>query len=226
MVLKRTRADRTLVDVAVRDLREEILQGALKPGTSLVLAEIAERMSMSVMPIREALRKLEAEGLVDIIPHRGARVSELSLADLEDLYSVRMQLESLAVKRAALNFSEEDYMRFSKILEDYFEAYADGNDERGRDRHSAFHLGLYELAKSRWLTRTIKPLWEAADRYQRMSIELRGTIDERWREHYKILDYCQQREPEAAGRALEEHLQRTLNLIREELFKQEVASGR
>lgn len=215
--LKRRTGDRTLVDVATRDLREMILSGRLESGKQLVLTDLAEEMSMSVMPVREAISRLQSEGIVEQVPHRGARVGEISLEDLEDLYRVRISLESLAVSLAAERFTEEDFQRLSGVLEDYLDAYSKGDEERGREAHAEFHLGLYELSGSRWLMRTIPSLWDAADRYQRMSRGLRGTVEERHHEHLRILEHCHQRDSEAAATALEQHLHKTLEVVKGEI---------
>lgn len=221
MVLRRAAEDRTLVDVATRELREVILSGELKPGAQLVLTELAERLSMSVMPVREAIGRLQAEGLVDQIPHRGARVSPVSVADLEDLYAVRIALETLATREAAARFTEEDYGRLAGVLDKYVQAYEAEDAERGREMHSQFHLGIYELSGSPWLMRTIPALWDAADRYRRLSATLRGTLEERHREHQYILERCRQRDPDAAAAALEEHLRRTMTVVKAEIGNQE-----
>lgn len=221
MVLRRVAEDRTLVDVATRELREVILSGELKPGAQLVLTELAQRLSMSVMPVREAIGRLQAEGLVDQIPHRGARVSPVSAADLEDLYAVRIALETLATREAAARFTEEDYERLSGVLEEYVKAYEAEDAARGREMHSQFHLGIYELSGSPWLMRTIPSLWDAADRYRRLSATLRGTLKERHKEHQYILDCCGKRDPEAASAALEEHLRRTMTVVKAEIGNQE-----
>ena len=213
----RRRDDRTLVDVAVRELREAILRNELEPGSQLILADLAERLSMSVMPVREAIKWLQTEGLVEQVPHRGARVSPISIADLEDLYSVRIPLEALATRRTAERFSEDDYERLSAVLADYVEAHARGDEARGREMHATFHLGLYEVAGSRWLMRVIGPTWEAAERYQRLSGYLRSSIEERYGEHERILEHCRFRDPEGAGDALREHLLKSMNLIKAEL---------
>jgi DNA-binding GntR family transcriptional regulator len=222
---QRLRTDRTLVDMAVRDLRESILSGERRPGSPLVLIEVADQLGMSVMPIREAIRRLQAEGLVEQIPHRGARVSGISVSDLEDLYSVRIPLEAQATRQAALRFTEADYERLSGVLDEYLAAHRRGDDARGREMHAAFHLGLYEVSGSRWLLRTIGPLWEAAERYQRLSSRLRGTLEERHAEHRQILEHCRNRDAEAAGAALEEHLRRTMNTVRAEIGESEDGSG-
>jgi DNA-binding GntR family transcriptional regulator len=217
VVGQRKRADRTLVDVAVRDLRESILSGELLPGSPLILTDLADHLSMSVMPVREAIRRLQVEGLVDQVPHRGARVSQVSIPDLEDLYSVRVALETMATRRAALRFTEADYEKMSGVLDEYLAAHKGGDEARGREMHAAFHLGLYEVSGSRWILRTVRPLWEAAERYQRLSTKLRGSLEERHKEHRQILECCRRRDAEAAGAALEEHLSRTMNLVKAEI---------
>ena len=225
MVSGRTQADRTLVDVVVRGLREDILRGELRPGSSLVLADLAARFAMSVMPIREAIRRLQTEGLVEQIPHRGARVSAVSVSDLESLYTTRIPLETLSTRLAAAHFTDADYDRLSVVLEEYVEAYSEGDDQRGRERHAAFHLGLYEVSGSRWLLRTIAPLWDAAERYQRLSIRLRGSLEKRHGEHRRILERCRERDADAAAAALEEHLRRSMDLVKMELEDSKDGSG-
>ena len=214
MVLRRVAEDRTLVDVAMRELREVILSGELEPGKQLVLTELAQRFSMSVMPIREAIGRLQGEGLVNQIPHRGARVSPISAADLEDLYAVRIALETLAIRAAAARFTEEDYRRLAGVLEKYVRAYEVEDAARGREMHSQFHLGIYEISGSPWLIRTISPLWDAADRYRRLSATLRGTLKERHKEHQHILECCRKRDQDAASAALETHLCRTMMVVK------------
>lgn len=221
VVGRRTRADRTLVDVAVRDLRESILSGDLLPGSPLILTEVAGNLAMSVMPVREAIRRLQVEGLVDQIPHRGARVSPVSIPDLEDLYLVRVTLETMATRQAALRFTKADYERLSGVLDEYLAAHQRGDEARGREMHAVFHLGLYEVSGSRWLLRTVRPLWEAAERYQRLSTKLRGSLEERHKEHRQILEYCRRHEAEAAGAELEKHLRRTMNLVKAEIGESE-----
>jgi DNA-binding GntR family transcriptional regulator len=141
------------------------------------------------MPVREAVRRLEAEGLVEQVPHRGAQVRPVSVPDLD----------------------------LSRVLVEYREAYERGDDARGREMHAAFHLGLYEVSQSRWLMHTITPLFNVADRYQRLSSVLRGSLESRYQEHERILECCRQRDAEAAAEALEDHLRKTMNVIKAEL---------
>ena len=99
---------RTLAERAFATLHEAIVTGVLPPGERLPIEELAEILEMSPMPIREALRLLDSVGLVENIPHRGARVTELSIDDLREVYEARLALEPLAVRHAAEKFADAD----------------------------------------------------------------------------------------------------------------------
>src|SRR5256886_11598209 len=92
---------RTMAEAALERLREAIIMGELTPGTPLRLDELARSLGMSISPIREAVRQLEALGLAKHVPHQGARVLDFDPDELRDLFEVRLALESLAVRRAA-----------------------------------------------------------------------------------------------------------------------------
>src|ERR1700752_5274853 len=96
-----TRGHRTLAEKAFDTLHTAIITGELRPGARLPIEELAALLGMSPMPIREAVRRLDAAGLVENIPHRGARVTELSVSDLAEVYEARLALEGLAIRRAA-----------------------------------------------------------------------------------------------------------------------------
>ena len=99
---------RTLAERAFATLHEAIVTGVLAPGERLPIQELAGVLELSPMPIREALRQLDSLGLVENIPHRGARVTELSIDDLREDYDARLALEQLAVRHAAEKFTAED----------------------------------------------------------------------------------------------------------------------
>src|SRR6476659_4283648 len=97
----------TLADAATAELRERILSGELESGSPLRLEELARSLGMSISPIREAVRKLEALGLAKHVPHQGAKVLDFDVDELRDLFQVRLALESLAVRRAAERFTDD-----------------------------------------------------------------------------------------------------------------------
>lgn len=204
---------RTLAEQAVAELQEAILTGELPPGTPLRLARLAESLDMSPMPVREAVRQLERLGLAEHVPHRGARVSALSVGDLHDTYDARLALEGLAVRRAAERFSSQDAARCAAFLGEHVTAYRRGDERRSRELHMEFHFCLYSASGSQWLVRLIRPLWQNSERYRIASLYERASLERRRREHQRILDACVARDPDQAEAHLRAHLVGTANTV-------------
>jgi DNA-binding GntR family transcriptional regulator len=213
---------RTLAEKAFGALHEAILTGRLRPGERLPIEELAEVLDMSAMPIREAVRRLDAAGLVENIPHRGARVTELSIDDLGEVYEARLALEPLTVARAAERFdahaAEVSGARLAEL-----NALPDDNSAGTWAAHTAFHFALYEAAGSNWLLRLIRPLWETSERY-RLAAPVKRKLATRRGEHELILQACIDHDSERAAAALYDHLAMTANVVSkamggEELFE-------
>ena len=214
MVTTRTRGrHRTLAEQAVAELQEAIVTGELPPGTPLRLARLAESLDMSPMPVREAVRQLERLGLAEHVPHRGARVSSLSVDDLRETYDARLAVEGLAVRRAAERFSAGDADQCAELLAEHVRAYRGGDERRSRDLHTDFHFCLYAAAGSQWLVRLIRPLWQNSERYRVASLYERSSLERRRREHQRILDACVAHRPDDAEEALRAHLVGTANIV-------------
>ncbi len=201
-----------MAEAAVAELQEAIVSGELPAGAPLRLEELAERLGMSISPVREAVRQLEALGLAVHVPHRGARVADLAIDDLHDTYEARLALEALAVRRAAERFTAEDEARARACLRAYAAARERGDDRAARAAHAGFHFGLYEASGSAWLVRLIRPAWENSERYRALSLKSRG-FPERQQEHERILAACVRHDPEAASAELRRHLALTANLV-------------
>ena len=215
---------RTLSERAFATLHEAIVTGVLAPGERLPIEELAESLEMSPMPIREALRLLDSVGLVENIPHRGARVTELSIDDLRELYQARLALESLAIRHAAEHLTEEDVQQAEALLAEHVRASKHRALAPILATHTAFHFALYEAARSRWMLRLIHPLWESSERYRFAVLPARFRLDQRLLEHERILQACIDHDPDRASLELHNHLARTANMIAakmggEELFE-------
>jgi DNA-binding GntR family transcriptional regulator len=202
---------RTLADRAFAALHDAIVTGRLAPGERLPIEELGVALGMSAMPIREALRRLDAAGLVENIPHRGGRVTELSIPDLAEVYEARLALEPLAVRRAALRFGEAEAALATERLATLDELPDDSSPETWA-AHTAFHFALYDAADSRWLLRLIEPLWETSQRY-RLAANVAPKLRARSVEHEVILQACIQHDAELAARSLHNHLTRTANVV-------------
>jgi DNA-binding GntR family transcriptional regulator len=199
---------RTMAEYALEQLREAIILGELPAGTPLRLDELARSLGMSISPIREAVRQLEALGLAKHVPHQGARVLDFDIEELRDLFAVRLALESLAMRRAAERFTEEDSDRARDCLDRFDETRGAGEVRETMRAHTDFHFTLYEAAQTPWLVGLIRPAWDRSERFRPALLasagepqDLHRTFDER------LVEACEAHDPQAAADALYEHLE-------------------
>lgn len=206
--LHQTMAERVMVEI-----HRLIIAGEVAPGAALPIRDLADRFGTSAMPVREALRRLSALGLIEIVPHKGARVSEISVNDLEDTYRIRLVLEPLAVATASQHLTEDQAERARAALEQNDTLLRAGDIEAARRAHTAFHFLLYQAAQSRWLLRAIEPVWQNSDRYRFLEPN-QTEIAASKREHTEVLDACLSHDSAAAEIAMERHLNGALSRIR------------
>lgn len=208
------RADhRTLAEGAYATLHEAIVTGVLGPDERLPIGDLAEVLRVSPMPVREALRRLESVGLVENVPHRGARVAGLSIEDLTEVYEVRLTLEQLAIRHGAERFTEQDRERAQDALERTYLAHREDRMVDAWRAHTDFHFALYRASGSHWLMRLIYPVWESTERYRFAVEPIRRSLDDRSGEHERMLAACARHDPDAADFELHNHLVRTANMI-------------
>ncbi|HEX4623138.1 MAG TPA: GntR family transcriptional regulator [Solirubrobacteraceae bacterium] len=203
-------AARRSVDVVHGALREAILEGDLEQGTILSQVQLAERYGVSRTPLREALRLLQGEGLIDALPNRRVQVASFSVDDLEQIYAMRITLESLAVRLSVAQFDADDLRELNVRLAE-MDAFAEPRDIDGwNGPHATFHRGLVSHSGAR-IVALVGQLSETADRYRRLAVT-QG--DHAWtrvaNEHREILDACERREAGEAAQAMARHLARTV----------------
>jgi DNA-binding GntR family transcriptional regulator len=196
----------TLADAATAQLHEAILVGELVGGTALRLTDLADSLGMSMMPVREAIRRLEALGLVEVIPHKGAWVRELTLDDAHDTHDMRMLLEVTAIERAAARFTDQDAEQARAYLERHVRALEAGDHAAARQAHTDYHFAMYAAAQSRWLLRALEPVWQNGERYRFAGTRSPGSRARIAQEHEAILAACVARDPSAAAEALRGHI--------------------
>ncbi|MDR5675815.1 MAG: GntR family transcriptional regulator [Armatimonadota bacterium] len=184
-------------------LREAILRGILLAGQQLRQDEIARELGVSHIPVREALRQLEAEGLVRLRPYRGFEVSELSPEEVEELYEIRIPLECQALRLAFPHLTDEDLERAERILD---AIDAEGDPSAWSELNTEFHAVLYSPSRRQRLLNLIRTLRTNVDRYLRLYISVMQRKQYSQREHRKILEAVRRRDAAGAVAALEEHL--------------------
>jgi DNA-binding GntR family transcriptional regulator len=194
-------------------LRHDILTGRLAAGEALPLDELARRFGTSVIPIREALRVLEAERLVVLKPHRTARVAELSVAELKDLYGVRLILETEAVRLAHPNLDGEAYTEMRRMI-DEMEAHAlSGAEFAAFAVHHRIHFAVYDASGSPILVSILSRLWDETERYRHAVKHFRSDTRSWSSEHRRLVDLLETGTPDAAAEEMRSHLTRTLEAL-------------
>ena len=157
-------------------------------------------------PVREALRRLEAEGLVTFYPHRGAVVTQLSLDDIQELFEIRAQLEPEILRRAVPRLSRDDLRRARAILDRFASALERGEVAAWGGLNWEFHATLYGPAERPQTLAVIQGLHNNTDRYTRMQLLLSGAIEQAHEEHGTLLSHCGRGEAKEAGRLLKRHI--------------------
>ena len=200
-----------LRDVVFQTLRQAILRGELKPGERLMEIHLAQKLGVSRTPVREAIRKLELEGLVLMIPRKGAVVAEITVSDLEDVLEVRSALEELAVKCACRKITSEQISH--SLKGDDISACAQADE--------TFHGVIYQATGNRRLVQMLSNLREQMYRYRVEYLKDRQSHQILLQEHREIMRALERKDEEAAARITAIHIERQKENIINSLTKKE-----
>lgn len=197
-----------LREVIFNTIREAIIGGELKPGERLMEVQLAEKMGVSRTPVREAIRKLELEGLVEMIPRKGAHVAEVSVKDIMDVLEVRASLDGLATALAAERMKEEE-LRELKHIYTQFANYVEKESLQGTVKKDVeFHDIIYRAAKNEKLMQINNNLREQVQRFRVIYLKGYSSPKNIIKEHEEIINAISSRDPEMARRVAQEHIKR------------------
>jgi DNA-binding GntR family transcriptional regulator len=154
----------TKQEIAYKYIKDSIISGVYKPGSRLVLSDLEDEINISNMPIREALRRLQSEGWVRSIAHKGVIISEISLKDAEQNYGVRKVLEIYAAKDICRNISPGVIEKLKRLYEKMAESLSD--PLKFRELNYAFHFTIFEESRNNTLFRVMQSLWDEGLRFQ------------------------------------------------------------
>lgn len=193
---------------AVADkLREKIIRGELHEGEQLRQDAIANEFQVSRIPVREALRQLEAEGLIKIVANRGAVVSALSPEEIGEMFEIRAVLECHVLRQAIPNLTEDDFQKAEEILKGYERVVEGESDISSWGKWNwDFHSTLYEPANRPVLMNLLRTLNNNCDRYTRLHLLFTRDLHRSGRAHRMVLDACRTGQADAACAALWSHI--------------------
>lgn len=214
-----------LRDVVFNTLRRAILKGELKPGERLMEIALAERLGVSRTPIREAMRKLELEGLVVMIPRRGAQVANITEKDLNDVLEVRIALEKMAIEKACQLITEEELAELEKAAKDFAKAIDEENVVMLAETDVIFHDIIYKASGNVRLNQVLNNLREQIYRYRVEYLKDEATRNDLIKEHEMICNALRARDAEKAMEITFQHIENQRQAIIQTIAAENAENG-
>jgi DNA-binding GntR family transcriptional regulator len=206
---RRDNTYRSLTQIIVELIRQEIYEGTHKPGSRLNIADLAQRFQASAVPVREALRNLEAEGLVEFRPNRGVVIRNLSAGEVRELFLMRLPLELLAATQTALLADDVALDDIGAILK---RMDATVGTEEWQTLHEQFHHDFYSLSQLPRLIQNVGVLRGQMRPYGKLYLSDPKHVEMAQAEHYRMVAAARARDPNAIRPALVEHLRRPAHM--------------
>jgi DNA-binding GntR family transcriptional regulator len=214
--MQRPRRLETVAEQVLDHIREGILSGRLAAGVRIDQHALAEELGVSIIPVRESLRQLEAEGLIEKRPYRGAFVTELSMTELMDIYVTRESLEELATRLAVARMTPETLESLDSLIDEMSQATKAADRSALFDLNASFHFTLYTASKNAILCQIIEGLWDRSTVYRRRFTFMPERAEQALAEHREILAACRRGDAAAAGEAVRVNVAQTTKAISEE----------
>ena len=202
-----------LRDIVFQTLRNAIITGELQPGERLMETQLAERLGVSRTPIREAIRKLELEGLVIMVPRKGAQVAQFTEKDIQDVLEVRAALESLAAKLACNRMDDRSFLKLQLAIAEYNYAAKNKDLEAMIEKDVEFHDIICNATQNDKLIQIFTNLKEQVNRYRityLKNVEDSETVEA---EHLAILEALKNKNEEVAGNLASKHIHTQFHTI-------------
>lgn len=215
--LRVDRSAKTLRELALENMRDAIWNGHFKPGDRLVERQLCEQLGVSRSIVREVLRHLETEGLVETESHQGPVVASLTADQAAQIYEIRALLEGQAARRCATRTTPETLQELVALNAQTQQAFAQGDFHGVRERTGAFYEALFRLAGMDMAWQVVQSLNARINRLRAMTIGSKGRQDEAAVEMDRIIKALKKRDPDAAQKASEAHVHRVAQIAAERL---------
>jgi len=215
-------AAQTAPEMAAVALREAVVTGALQGGTTIKQDEVAQLLQISKAPIREALRELQAEGLVHAVKNRGFIVTRMSAAEMDEMFQIRRALEPMAIELAMPMMTSKDIQKGTAFIEK-MENLSDLSWMC--DFNLSFHLALYAPSEAAHLLKMIRHAHYVSHRYVHASYWAGNSAPASQDEHRTILDACKRRDTEQASSLLRHHIEQAWTTMKSDLARFFVGHG-
>jgi len=204
-----------IVNIIAEKIKKEIVYGKIKHGSKLSTRKISEELNVSRTPVREAIRRLESEGLIELLPRRGFVVKEYSLDEIKEIYQVRKILESEAIRCACENISIKELKIIEDISRKLNQELKNQPSEifKIQEINKKFHFSIYSICGNKTLCNIIENLWYKSFGLLITIFSAPHRRNEIPIEHQAIIDALKTRKPEEAVKALQEHIKETETIL-------------
>ncbi len=206
-----------LREVVAETLREAIVNGTLSPGERLMEIQLAEELGVSRTPVREAIRKLELEGFVVMIPRRGTYVADLSIKDINEVFEIRTALDVLAAGLAVERITEDELEQLERLLVEISDLTEQGDADKIVEVDGLFHDILYRASRNDRLVGIINNLREQFTRFRSISMQYPGRIQKTVEEHRRLVEAIAGRDLELAQQIAREHMENSEQTLLQDL---------
>jgi DNA-binding GntR family transcriptional regulator len=208
-----------LRELVLEAIREAIKNGTLQPRERLMEIQLADDLGVSRTPVREALRKLEQEGFIVMVPRKGAYVSDLSMKDVADVFEIRAALDGLAGGLAAERITDEELELMERMLVEKGEAINHNDIDKLVEADTKFHEAMYMASRNERLSNIISNLREQIQRFRLTSLSVPGRREDSLKEHRELLEAIQARDVQLARQLAQEHIENAENVLIDSLKK-------
>jgi DNA-binding GntR family transcriptional regulator len=216
MSFKKDTSFQTKIDIVSNRILESILNGSLKPRDRIQINSVAKSLGFSIIPVREAIRKLEAQGLLEIEPHKGVSVREPDINELEDIFEVRILLECRAARRALEAIEGSDLRELRAIyeaMEKVLEQRVHSSIVKYFSLNRKFHGSLYRISGNAFLCKTIENIAMTIEPHLLKYISSPASRKIAQQDHGRILEACENRDVKLIENTITRHLKNILSTI-------------
>ena len=209
-----------LRDIVFESLKQAIIKGQLKPGERLMEVQLAEKLGVSRTPVREAIRKLELEGLLIMVPRKGAYVSDVSIKDIIDVLEVRASLEGLAAFLAAERMTDKELIVLKEKAKEFIDALEVKNVEMMIEKDAEFHEFLFKITKNEKLMMIADSLSKQLQRFRAIYMNEYDNFEHIIHEHKNIIESLINRDSEKASKYAQQHIEHLKNYLVNQLSEE------
>jgi DNA-binding GntR family transcriptional regulator len=209
-----------LRDVVFETLQSAIMNGKLEQGNVITEQQISREFGISRTPVREALYKLTATGLIRIIPHKGFLISKWSIKEIRDVFEIRVVLERLAVELFIKNFHQENIEKLEEIIEKMEKAVQENNFMEAAKMNNQFHDLIIEKSDNQEIFNVMEPLKNKINIFRLISISTPARLKTSFAEHRSILASILKKDIENAKKLIEIHIRQVLTIIEKKLLEE------